>query len=47
MGFLSELQRRTCIEHETAIVLVQFTINDRLLIGRDGHLDQSEACDLL
>ena len=27
-------------------ILVQVTINRRLLIGRDGHLDQSEAYDL-
>ena len=26
-------------------ILVQVTINRRLLIGRDGHLDQSEAYD--
>ena len=24
-------------------ILVQVTINRRLMIGRDGHLDQSEA----
>ena len=29
-----------------ARILVQVTINRRLLIGRDGHLDQSEAYDL-
>ena len=29
-----------------ARILVQVTINCRLLIGRDGHLDQSEAYDL-
>ena len=27
-------------------ILVQVTINRRLLIGRDGHLDQSKAYDL-
>ena len=27
-------------------ILVQGTINRRLQIGRDGHLDQSEAYDL-
>ena len=27
-------------------ILVQVTINRRLLIGRDDHLDQSEAYDL-
>ena len=30
----------------TARSLVEVTINRRLLIGRDGHLDQSEAYDL-
>ena len=29
-----------------ARIIVQVTINRRLLIGRDGHLDQSKACDL-
>ena len=29
-----------------ARILVQVTINRRLLIGRDGHLDQSEAYDI-
>ena len=29
-----------------ARILVQVTINRRLLIGRDGDLDQSEAYDL-
>ena len=29
-----------------ARILVQVTIYRRLLIGRDGHLDQSEACDI-
>ena len=29
-----------------ARILVQVTINRRLLIGWDGHLDQSEAYDL-
>ena len=32
--------------HPWARILVQVTINRRLLIGRDGHLDQSEAYDL-
>ena len=27
-------------------ILVQVTIYRRLLIGRDGHLDQSEAYDI-
>ena len=27
-------------------ILVQVTIYRRLLIGRDGHLDQSEAYDM-
>ena len=30
-----------------ARILAQVTIYRRLLIGRDGHLDQSEACDIL
>ena len=29
-----------------ARILVQVTIYRRLRIGRDGHLDQSEACDI-
>ena len=29
-----------------AHILVQVTIYRRLLIGRDGHLDQSEAYDI-
>ena len=29
-----------------ARILVQVTIYGRLLIGRDGHLDQSEAYDI-
>ena len=40
-------------EHESsslvrswARILVQVTIYRRLLIGRDGHLDQSEAYDI-
>ena len=27
-------------------ILIQVTIYRRLLIGRDGHLDQSEAYDI-
>ena len=30
-----------------ARILVQVTIYRRLLIGRDGHLDQSEAYDIV
>ena len=30
-----------------ARILVQVTIYRRLLIGRDGHLDQSEGYDIL
>ena len=33
-------------EVPVARILVQVTINRRLLIGRDGHLDQSEAYDI-
>ena len=29
-----------------ARILIQVTIYRRLLIGRDGHLDQSEAYDI-
>ena len=29
-----------------ARIIVQVTIHRRLLIGRDGHLDQSEAHDV-
>ena len=35
----------TCLEIR-ARILVQVTIYRRLLIGRDGHLDQSEAYDI-
>ena len=31
---------------DRARILVQVTIYRRLLIGRDGHLDQSEAHDI-
>ena len=31
---------------DRARILVQVTIYRRLLIGRDGHLDQSEAYDI-
>ena len=33
-------------EYYRVRILVQVTINRRLLIGRDGHLDQSETYDL-
>ena len=32
--------------NDRARILVQVTIYRRLLIGRDGHLDQSEAYDI-
>ena len=32
--------------HSRYRILVQVTIYRRLLIGRDGHLDQSEAYDI-
>ena len=36
-----------CAKKETrGGILVQVTIYRRLLIGRDGHLDQSEAYDI-
>ena len=34
------------IKHPRARILVQVTIYRRLLIGRDGYLDQSEAYDI-
>ena len=34
------------IQSHWARILVQVTIYRRLLIGRDGHLDQSEAYDI-
>ena len=33
------------LNYRTSRILVQATINRRLRIGRDGHLDQSEAYD--
>ena len=33
--------KRTCF-----CIIVQVTIYRRILIGRDGHLDQSEAYDM-
>ena len=39
IGFTRKKQSR-------ARILVQVTIYRRLLIGRDGHLDQSEAYDM-
>ena len=54
--FFERFTRRVCwvclqgtewtIDGRTRI-LVQVTIYRRLLIGRDGHLDQSEANDIL
>ena len=41
-----EPQTHKWIRYTRARILVQVTINRRLLIGRDGHLDQSEAYDL-
>ena len=38
------LQRQ--IDCHRARILVQVTIYRRLLIGRDGHLDQSEVYDI-
>ena len=32
--------------HNRARIIVQVTIYRRLRIGRDGYLDQSEACDI-
>ena len=36
----------TCLIRPWSGILVQVTIYRRLLIGRDGHLDQSEAYDI-
>ena len=38
--------RATSAYDPRARILVQVTIYRRLLIGRDGHLDQSEAYDI-
>ena len=45
---LAEKSSRQPTAHNTARarILVQVTIYRRLLIGRDGHLDQSEAYDI-
>ena len=40
---IQSYQQERCIR---ARILVQVTIYRRLLIGRDGHLDQSEAYDI-
>ena len=34
------------VRHAWSRIFVQVTIYRRLLIGRDGHLDQSEAYDI-
>ena len=44
-GFAEQSLRRLTLQSR-ARILVQVTINRRPLIGRDGHLDQSEAYDL-
>ena len=38
----------SCCEYAAVLarIIVQVTIYHRLLIGRDGHLDQSEAYDI-
>ena len=45
-----KIRRQVIILNTTAFtrarILVQVTIYRRLLIGRDGHLDQSEAYDI-
>ena len=48
-----KLRRQTVAQYKDqrfkfvrARILVQVTIYRRLLIGRDGHLDQSEAYDI-
>ena len=42
----STLPRVSATKQPRACILVQVTIYRRLLIGRDGHLDQSEAYDI-
>ena len=37
---------RHWVKHDWAYIIVQVTIYRRVLIGRDGHLDQSEAYDI-
>ena len=44
-GLLFLILSMSCTLHRVRI-LVQVTIYRRLLIGRDGHLDQSEAYDI-
>ena len=34
------------VKHDWAYIIVQVTIYRRVRIGRDGHLDQSEAYDI-
>ena len=45
-GNLSRLLEVGSVRKGWAHILVQVTIYRRLLIGRDGHLDQSEAYDI-
>ena len=42
----TKYDKHECVIADQGRILVQVTINRRLLIGRDGHLDQSEAYDL-
>ena len=47
--FCSESMKKLGLSHQViqrVRILVQVTIYRRLLIGRDGHLDQSEAYDI-
>ena len=37
---------RSMVEFVRACILVKVTVYRRLQIGRDGHLDQSEAYDI-
>ena len=42
----SSIEAGNRISNSWGHILVQVTIYRRLLIGRDGHLDQSEAYDI-
>ena len=49
-GMVCVITMSMIYDHTCAVtwgrILVQVTIYRRLLIGRDGHLDQSEAYDI-
>ena len=39
-------ERYFTLKNHSAVIIVQVAIYRRVRIGRDGHLDQSEACDI-